>query len=336
MTYLSEEQEKILKPKSGFLGLIIAIILILISIALFIVFGFFVESGEMAIAIPAVILAVLTSIFGIFLFPGLRVVKPNEAIVLSLFGKYYGTIYENGFWLVNPFCSNLYPKKKDSSADNEKNASQNNQASVNASPTKISLKISTFVNGNQKVNDLLGNPIELSAIVIWKIVNATKAVLNYDNYYEYLSNQTDSTIRNISRLYPYDIIDDDGDDDEERGEKTLRGSASLIAEEMKKELSARVKDAGIEIIEVKLNQIAYAPEIAAAMLQRQQAIAVIAARKKIVEGAVSMVEMALNKLKDEGVVDLDEERKATMVSNLLVVLCSNKETNPIINTGSLY
>lgn len=336
MDYLSEEQEKILKPKSGFLGLILAIILILVSIGLFIVFGFFAESDKMAVAIPALILAVAASIFGILLLSGLRVVKPNEAIVLSLFGKYYGTIYENGFWLVNPFCSNLYPKKKDSSTENEKNTNQNNQATTNASPTKISLKISTFVNGNQKVNDLLGNPIELSAIVIWKIVNATKAVLNYDNYYEYLSNQTDSTIRNISRLYPYDIIDDDGDDDEERGEKTLRGSASLIAEEMKKELSARVKDAGIEIIEVKLNQIAYAPEIAAAMLQRQQAIAVIAARKKIVEGAVSMVEMALNKLKDEGVVDLDEERKATMVSNLLVVLCSNKETNPIINTGALY
>ncbi len=336
MDYLSEGQEKILKPKSGFLGLILAIILILVSVGLFIVFGFFAESEEMAIAIPALILAVAASIFGILLLPGLRVVKPNEAIVLSLFGKYYGTIYENGFWLVNPFCSNLYPKKKDNTIENEKNASSNNQVTANASPTKISLKISTFVNGNQKVNDLLGNPIELSAIVIWKIVNATKAVLNYDNYYEYLSNQTDSTIRNISRLYPYDIIDDDGDDDEERGEKTLRGSASLIAEEMKKELSARVKDAGIEIIEVKLNQIAYAPEIAAAMLQRQQAIAVIAARKKIVEGAVSMVEMALNKLKNEGVVDLDEERKATMVSNLLVVLCSNKETNPIINTGSLY
>ena len=336
MDYLSEGHEKILKPKSGFLGLILAIILILVSVGLFIVFGFFAESEEMAIAIPALILAVAASIFGILLLPGLRVVKPNEAIVLSLFGKYYGTIYENGFWLVNPFCSNLYPKKKDNTIENEKNASSNNQVTANASPTKISLKISTFVNGNQKVNDLLGNPIELSAIVIWKIVNATKAVLNYDNYYEYLSNQTDSTIRNISRLYPYDIIDDDGDDDEERGEKTLRGSASLIAEEMKKELSARVKDAGIEIIEVKLNQIAYAPEIAAAMLQRQQAIAVIAARKKIVEGAVSMVEMALNKLKNEGVVDLDEERKATMVSNLLVVLCSNKETNPIINTGSLY
>ena len=337
MDYLSEEQEKILKPKSGFLGLILAIILILVSVGLFIVFGFFAESEKMAIAIPALMLAVAASIFGILLLPGLRVVKPNEAIVLSLFGKYYGTIYENGFWLVNPFCSNLYPKKKDNTTENEKNANQNNQVTANVSPTKISLKISTFVNGNQKVNDLLGNPIELSAIVIWKIVNATKAVLNYDNYYEYLSNQTDSTIRNISRLYPYDIIDDDeDDDDDERGEKTLRGSASLIAEEMKKELSARVKDAGIEIIEVKLNQIAYAPEIAAAMLQRQQAIAVIAARKKIVEGAVSMVEMALNKLKNEGVVDLDEERKATMVSNLLVVLCSNKETNPIINTGSLY
>lgn len=171
---------------------------------------------------------------------------------------------------------------------------------------------------------------------MWRVTNATKAVLNVEYYYEYLSNQTDSTIRNIARLYPYDIIDDDDDESDDKGEKTLRGSAKLIAEEMKNELSERVKDAGLEIIEVRLNQIAYAPEIAAAMLQRQQAIAVIAARKKIVEGAVSMVKMALDQLKDEGVVDLDEERKANMVSNLLVVLCSSKEANPVLNTGSLY
>ena len=205
-----------------------------------------------------------------------------------------------------------------------------------ASAKKVSTKISTFVNGNQKVNDKLGNPVEVSAIVIWKVVNATKAVLNVDYYKEYLSNQTDSTIRNVARLYPYDIIDDDDDDTDDVNEKTLRGSAVIIANEMKEELSKKVEEAGIEIVEVRLNQIAYAPEIAAAMLQRQQAIAVIAARKKIVEGAVSMVEMALDKLKSDGVVELDEERKAQMVSNLLVVLCSSKEANPVLNTGSIY
>ena len=199
---------------------------------------------------------------------------------------------------------------------------------------KVSTKISTFVNGNQKVNDALGNPVEVSAIVIWKVVDATKAVINVDNYLEYLSNQTDSTIRNVARLYPYDIISDDEASNED--ELTLRGSASRIAEEMKSELQKRVDDAGIEIMDVRLNQIAYAPEIAAAMLQRQQASAVVDARKMIVDGAVGMVEMALERLNEKGVVELDEERKAAMVSNLLVVLCGNRDAQPIVNSGSLY
>ena len=275
----------------------------------------------------------------------MKVINPNEAIVLSLFGKYIGTIYENGFWYVNPFASAIYPQAKIAEAKNARlqaYAGKKSQAEVSASEAaiasakKVSTKVCTFVNGNQKVNDKLGNPVEVSAIVIWKVVNATKAVLNVDYYKEYLSNQTDSTIRNVARLYPYDIIDDEDDEKDEINEKTLRGSATIIAEEMKKELASKVEDAGIEIVEVRLNQIAYAPEIAAAMLQRQQAIAVIAARKKIVEGAVTMVEMALDKLKEDDVVDLDEERKAQMVSNLLVVLCSSKEANPILNAGSIY
>ena len=196
--------------------------------------------------------------------------------------------------------------------------------------------ITTFVNGNQKVNDKLGNPVEVSAIVVWKVVDATKAVINVDNYVDYLSSQTDSTIRNVARLYPYDLMSDDDDTNDDADETTLRGSAVQVAEQMKAELARRVENAGIEIVEVRLNQIAYATEIAAAMLQKQQAVAIIAARKKIVEGAVSMVEMALDKLKSDGVVDLDEERKAQMVSNLLVVLCGNKEANPVLNTGSIY
>lgn len=283
--------------------------------------------------------AVLFFCTGVISPSGLKIIKPNEALVLSLFGKYYGTVYDAGFWFVNPFSSNLYPKAKAAEmlAQVKSNpVSAKKLDSVYAQQSKVSLKISTFVNGNQKVNDSLGNPIEVSAIVMWRVTDATKAVLNVDYYPEYLSNQTDSTIRNIARLYPYDIIDDDENDSDDKNEKTLRGSATLIAEEMKSELSRRVSDAGLEIIEVRLNQIAYAPEIAAAMLQRQQAIAVIAARKKIVEGAVSMVEMALEQLRRDGVVDLDEERKAQMVSNLLVVLCSSKEASPVVNSGSLY
>lgn len=340
MAHTTFDSEKILKLRSGFCFLFMGIFLLLIPIPLFIFMGLNIEKENNLFAILEFILALLAIAESILMFCGLRTVKPNEAIVLSLFGKYYGTIYESGFWFVNPFCSNLYPKSipnKGAKAQAEAAAvKENGGAQISARSSKISLKIETFVNGNQKVNDRLGNPIEVSAIVMWRVKNATKAVLNVENYYEFLSNHTDSTIRNVARLYPYDIIDDDDDENDEKGEKTLRGSATLIAEEMESELELRVEDAGLEIIEVRLNQIAYAPEIAAAMLQRQQAIAVIAARKKIVEGAVSMVKMALDELKDEGVVDLDEERKANMVSNLLVVLCSSKEANPVLNTGSLY
>ncbi len=337
MAQTATGEERILKPASGFPVLFLGIILLVCSISLFLFCGFQYERENTlygTIELVVGILAVLTSVLE---FSSLRVIKPNEAVVLSLFGKYYGTIYESGFFSVNPFCSNLYPKTKTQEGQtNLKNNPNTLQGNESQTKSKVSLKIQTFVNGNQKVNDRLGNPIEVSAIVMWRVVNATKAVLNVEYYYDYLSNQTDSTIRNVARLYPYDIIDDDDEDDTEKGEKTLRGSSSLIAEEMRRELSKRVEDAGLEIIEVRLNQIAYAPEIAAAMLQRQQAIAVIAARRKIVEGAVSMVKMALDELKDEGVVDLDEERKANMVSNLLVVLCSSREASPVLNTGSLY
>lgn len=331
--------EKILKPKSGFPFLFLAILLFLSATALFILGGISFDAYNNHAGGICMAAAVIFFLGGIIVLPGLKIIKPNEALVLSLFGKYYGTIYDAGFWFVNPFSSNLYPKAKAAEilAQVKSNpVSAKNLDSVYAGQSKVSLKISTFVNGNQKVNDSLGNPIEVSAIVMWRVTDATKAVLNVDYYPEYLSNQTDSTIRNIARLYPYDIIDDDEDESDERDEKTLRGSATLIAEEMKSELSRRVSDAGLEIIEVRLNQIAYAPEIAAAMLQRQQAIAVIAARKKIVEGAVSMVEMALEQLRRDGVVELDEERKAQMVSNLLVVLCSSKEASPVVNSGSLY
>ena len=346
MSQIKFEEEKILKPAKGVPMLIFLIISLLISLAIM-VFGIIIidEMNNLPLGIPLFVIGIILSIATGLSFAGLKMVNPNEAIVLSLFGKYYGTIYDNGYWFVNPFVSAIYPQAKVAEAKNARlqaYTAKKSQAEVSASEAaiasarKVSTKISTFVNGNQKVNDKLGNPVEVSAIVIWRVVNATKAVLNVDYYKEYLSNQTDSTIRNVARLYPYDIIDDDDDDKDDVNERTLRGSAAIIAKEMTEELAEKVADAGIEIIEVRLNQIAYAPEIAAAMLQRQQAIAVIAARKKIVEGAVSMVEMALDKLKADGVVDLDEERKAQMVSNLMVVLCSNKEANPILNAGSIY
>ena len=346
MSQVKYTEEKILKPIKGFVPLFLIIVFILASIGLMILGGILIdEYDSYVLGGVSLGLGILLCIASSISFAGLKVINPNEAIVLSLFGKYIGTIYENGFWYVNPFASAIYPQAKIAEAKNARlqaYAGKKSQAEVSASEAaiasakKVSTKVCTFVNGNQKVNDKLGNPVEVSAIVIWKVVNATKAVLNVDYYKEYLSNQTDSTIRNVARLYPYDIIDDEDDEKDEINEKTLRGSATIIAEEMKKELEVKVADAGIEIVEVRLNQIAYAPEIAAAMLQRQQAIAVIAARKKIVEGAVSMVEMALDKLKEDDVVDLDEERKAQMVSNLLVVLCSSKEANPILNAGSIY
>ena len=346
MSQVKYTEEKILKPIKGFVPLFLIIVFILASIGLMILGGILIdEYDSYVLGGVSLGLGILLCIASSISFAGLKVINPNEAIVLSLFGKYIGTIYENGFWYVNPFASAIYPQAKIAEAKNARlqaYAGKKSQAEVSASEAaiasakKVSTKVCTFVNGNQKVNDKLGNPVEVSAIVIWKVVNATKAVLNVDYYKEYLSNQTDSTIRNVARLYPYDIIDDEDDEKDEINEKTLRGSATIIAEEMKKELASKVEDAGIEIVEVRLNQIAYAPEIADAMLQRQQAIAVIAARKKIVEGAVTMVEMALDKLKEDDVVDLDEERKAQMVSNLLVVLCSSKEANPILNAGSIY
>lgn len=329
-------EEKRLKTKNGFGILFLLLLIFLLAGAGCVFGGISIDKGSVVLGGILLGLSSLVLVVDLVCVPGLKIIKPNEALVLSLFGKYYGTIYESGFHYVNPFCTAIYPKKRDDDAaakvaDSKKNGQDLMAVSIHK---KISTKLSTFVNGAQKVNDKLGNPIEVGAIVIWKVVNATKAVINIDNYIEYLSNQTDSIIRNVARLYPYDDMDDLEDNDAE--ELTLRGSSSLIAEQMKKELADKVEEAGIEIVDVRINQIAYAPEIAAAMLQRQQAVAIIAARRKIVEGAVSMVEMALDQLKTNSVVDLDEERKAQMVSNLLVVLCGNKEANPVLNAGSIY
>ncbi|HIZ25030.1 MAG TPA: SPFH domain-containing protein, partial [Candidatus Gallimonas intestinigallinarum] len=243
---------------------------------------------------------------------GFKTLQPNESYVFTLFGKYYGSLKRDGFFWVNPFCSTVNPAR-----------------AMMGTNRKLSLKAMTLNNEKQKVNDEEGNPIEISVVVIWRIVNTARAVFNVDNYMAYLSTQCDAAIRQVARQYPYDVSSN-GD------EKSLRGSAQEVADILRGEIQERADMAGIEILEARISHLAYAPEIAAAMLQRQQASAIIAARQKIVEGAVSMVKMALDKLSDEQIVDLDDERKAQMVSNLLVVLCGNKDAQPIVNSGSIY
>ncbi|WP_394340162.1 SPFH domain-containing protein [Lutibacter citreus] len=235
--------------------------------------------------------------------PGFFLVNPNTSKVLLLFGKYIGTVKENGFYWANP----LY-KKRD-----------------------ISLRASNFDSERVKVNDKLGNPIMISTILVWKVKDTFKAAFDVDNYENFVRVQSDAAVRKLASLYPYDNFEDDGEDEE----ITLRASVNEVSEALEKELSERLDMAGIEVLEARIGYLAYAQEIANAMLKRQQATAIIAARHKIVEGAVSMVEMALDKLSKNNVIELDEERKAAMVSNLMVVLCSDKDTTPIVNTGTL-
>jgi Membrane protease subunits, stomatin/prohibitin homologs len=320
------ETEKLIKPASGFIAVLSFSVFFTIGLGLSIISCYF-EGPLMALCI----------VFGVLLFcicwiplMGIKLIGPNQAVVLSLFGKYHGTILEPGFYTVNPFCVSI--GIQDEKTPRIETRKVNGVTISNPVSRKVSLKINSWDNGVQKVNDSLGNPLELSAIVFWKVVNPTKAVLNVSNYKTYLSSQTDSVLRNVARLHPYDF----SDGAEGESQLSLRASSQEVAEEMKSELQSKVDDAGIEIVEVKLNRIAYAPEIAAVMLQRQQASAVIDARKKIVEGAVSMVQMALKELAENNVVEFDEDKKAQMVSNLLVVLCGNKDAQPIVNSGSIY
>ena len=334
-------EEKQIRPMSGYLGILLELILAAVCAAALIGAIFLLSENpeKYGVAGGLLIAAFCILLIAFFIFlGGFRILNPKEALVLTLFGNYYGTITVPGFYYVNPFCGAVNPAaKQEIGADKTQAANGNITVNVNTISTgskKVSLKTMTLDNGRQKVNDVLGNPIEIGAVVIWKVVNATKAVFHVDNYKTYLSIQCDSTIRNIARLYPYDFIDDDGEGD--KNEKTLRGSSQEIAQKMTKELQERVENAGIEVEEVRITHLAYAPEIAAAMLQRQQAVAIIAARQKIVEGAVGMVEMALTNLSEKQVIELDDERKAAMVSNLLVVLCGNKDAQPVVNSGSLY
>ena len=280
-------------------------------------------------------------------FLGLKVIRPQEALVLTLFGKYVGTLKEEGFYWVNPFCVSVNPAAKtklnqsgdvDSGSGTSLSAVLSGKGSqTEQTSKKISLKAMTLSNSRQKINDCLGNPVEIGIAVIWRVTDTAKAVFQVDNYKEYLSLQCDSAVRNIVRLYPYDVaqgVDTTGDGIADEG--SLRGSSELVAQRIRDEIQQKVSEAGIEIMEARITYLAYAPEIAAVMLQRQQASAIIDARKMIVDGAVGMVEMALDRLSENHVVELDEERKAAMVSNLLVVLCGNQNAQPVVNSGSLY
>lgn len=324
--------EIILNKKRNGMSMLILIALIFFGSILLFIFG--ANSDNILLIVISIILFV----GDLFLMPGLKVLKPQEALVLTLFGDYIGTLKGEGFYFVNPFCTSINPAAKTTlsqSGDVKKNTITANE--VQMSSNKISLKMMTLNNAVQKINDCLGNPVEIGIAVIWKVSDTYKAVFNVDNYKEYLSLQCDSALRNVVRIYPYDVssnIDTTGDGIADDG--SLRGSSEIVAQRIKEEIQEKVQEAGLEIIDARITYLAYAPEIASVMLQRQQAAAIIDARKMIVDGAVGMVEMALDRLKENNVVDLDDERKAQMVSNLLVVLCGNKDAQPIVNSGSLY
>ena len=245
-------------------------------------------------------ISVLVGVVAFFLLFGLYMVEPNQAAVVSLFGKYVGTVKENGLRWNNPF----YSKKK------------------------VSMRVRNFESGKLKVNELDGSPIEIAAVIVWQVVDASEAVYNVDDYESFVHIQSEAALRSMATSYPYDQHED--------GQMSLRSHAAEISEHLQKELAERLADAGVQVLDARISHLAYAPEIAHAMLQRQQANAVIAARTRIVAGAVGMVEMALEELQKNGVVQLDEERKAAMVSNLLVVLCGDRSTQPIVNAGTLY
>ena len=330
-------EEKILKrKKNGMLILLLSLLIYAVAIAGTVVGGLMVEDGGNPVLLIVSIIFLSTTWL---LWPGLKVLRPQEALVLTLFGKYIGTLKEPGFYFVNPFCTAVNPAAKtvlNQSGDVHDGSGKN--ATTTEVPTKkISLKIMTLNNNRQKINDCLGNPVEIGIAVTWRITDTAKAVFNVDNYKEFLSLQCDSALRNIVRLYPYDVapnVDTTGDGVADEG--SLRGSSETVAARIRDEIQARVNEAGIGVVEARITYLAYAPEIAAVMLQRQQASAIIDARKMIVDGAVGMVEMALERLNENQVVTLDEERKAAMVSNLLVVLCGNHDAQPVVNSGSLY
>ena len=330
-------KEKILTTKrNGMAVFLLSLLIYAAAIAGTVLGGFMIEEGKNpALMIISIILLSTTWL----LWPGLKVLKPQEALVLTLFGQYVGTLKEPGFYFVNPFCSAVNPaaRTKLNQSGDVKTKKSADGVDLETASKKLSLKVMTLNNNRQKINDCLGNPVEIGIAVTWRITNTAKAVFNVDNYKEFLSLQCDSALRNIVRIYPYDVapnVDTTGDGIADEG--SLRGSSEIVAQRIKEEIQGKVDEAGIEIIEARITYLAYAPEIAATMLQRQQASAIIDARKMIVDGAVGMVEMALERLGENEIVELDEERKAAMVSNLLVVLCGTHDAQPVVNSGSLY
>ena len=326
--------------KNGMIVLLLTMIFYLGAVAVTVVSAINIEA-EILWVIPLVAGA-LWLLCGWIPLLGLRVLKPQEALVLTLFGRYYGTLRGDGFFWVNPFCTSINPAAKTqlNQSGDVKTESPISLASVSGLGlvnNKLSLKVMTLNNNRQKINDCLGTPVEIGIAVTWSIEDTAKAVFNVENYKEYLSLQCDASLRNIVRIYPYDVapgVDTTGDGVADEG--SLRGSSEIVAERIRDEIQNRVAIAGLKIYEARITYLAYAPEIAAAMLQRQQASAIIDARKMIVDGAVGMVELALERLQENNTVDLDEERKAAMVSNLLVVLCGNHDAQPIVNSGTLY
>lgn len=287
----------------------IAVLLVLVGVILLCVAGFAhgVYWGAQKMAVAGAIspgwwigLSVLVFVVCVFLLGGLFTVAPNEARVLQLFGKYVGSVRQEGLRWANPF----YTKQR------------------------ISLRARNFESSKLKVNDLHGNPVEIAAIVVWRVVDSAEACFQVDDYANYVHVQSESALRNLATQYAYDS--------HEENELSLRGSTAVVADKLKTEIQERLTKAGVEVVEARISHLAYAPEIAVAMLQRQQASAIIAARQKIVEGAVSMVEMALEQLSKRHVVELDQDRRAAMVSNLLVVLCGERATQPVVNTGTIY
>lgn len=341
-------KEKVLDNRqNGMAMLLLTILLYLAAIGLVIFGGLMIDRGYGWAPLPLVLGTVWLTL-GWIPFLGLKVIRPQEALVLTLFGKYVGTLKKEGFYYVNPFCVGINPAAKtrlgqSGDVDGGRSGGMMNMSlNVNTNVSeavgrKISLKVMTLSNSRQKINDCLGNPVEISIAVMWRVVDTAKAVFNVDNYKEYISLQCDSAVRNIVRIYPYDIapgVDTTGDGQADEG--SLRGSSETVARRIRDEIQQKVEGAGIEVLEARITYLAYAPEIAAVMLQRQQASAIIDARKMIVDGAVGMVEMALQRLNENNTVELDEERKAAMVSNLLVVLCGNRDAQPVVNSGSLY
>jgi regulator of protease activity HflC (stomatin/prohibitin superfamily) len=344
-------EEKEAKYLPGMPCLLLNLLLMIGCVVVFVLCCIRLNQGSDALVITALVVSALYAfLVGWIILIGLKVLGPNEALVLTFFGTYHGTLRGAGFFQVNPFVIAVNPAS-DNASYSSSQVGAPEKATVKLSTTgmgdlalstgsgggkkKISLKAMTLNNDRQKINDQLGNPIIIGIVVIWKVVNTAKAVFNVDNYKEFLSIQCDAALRNIVRLYPYDVAIDPHNPDN-TDEKSLRGSSDEVAYRLKEEIQSKVEIAGLEITEARITNLSYAPEIASAMLQRQQASAVVDARHMIVDGAVGMVEMALSRLSDSDIVNLDEERKAAMVSNLMVVLCGNRDAQPVVNSGSLY